>query len=253
MYTTSYGQSPITGTILDHKGEGLAYATITAAKDSLSTISAYTTADRDGNFKLVIKENGTYTFTFSSLGFTPVIQKHEITEKPLLPLTIKMQEEPLQLNEVILTAELPIQQKKDTITFNAAYFLTGTEQVVEDLLSKIPGVTVSDEGVIKVQGKEIEKLMVDGDDLFESGYQILSRSMPVQPIDKVEILERYSNNKHLKDIEFSDRVAINLKLKDEFKRVWFGGIELGYSPENDYYQTKFNLANFGKKNKYYFI
>lgn len=249
----SYSQFYISGSVINHKEEGIAFVSVTSSKDSLSTVSAYTATDRNGNFRLTIKEKGEYSITFSSLGYTSVVQKHQVSENQVAPIIVRMQEESYQLDEVILTADLPIQQKKDTITFDAAYFLTGTEQVVEDLLRKIPGISISDEGIIKVQGKEIEKLMVDGDDLFESGYQVLSKSMPVRPIDKVEVLNKYSNNKLLKDIEFSDRVAINLQLKDEFKRVWFGDIELGYSPENDYYQTKFNLANFGKVNKYYFI
>ena len=68
--------------------------------------------------------------------------------------------------------EKPIRVKNDTIVFNAKYFQTGDEQVVEDLLKKIPGISVDDNGTIKVGNQEIDKLMVDGDDFFEKGYKL---------------------------------------------------------------------------------
>lgn len=250
---SAYSQVDVIGTITDKEQNGIPYATVTITKDTLPSIVAYTNTDEKGKYRISIKEKGNHTLTFASLGFKSKLRNIEVIEAKDTLINIILEEEAISLNEVILKVDHPIQRKKDTVIFNADYFLTGTEQVVEDLLSKIPGISISEDGSVKVQGVEIEKLMVDGDDLFESGYRILSKSMPVRPIEKVEILHKFSNNKLLKDIEHSNKVAVNLTLKEDFKRVWFGNIDLGYSPENKNYQSKFNLANFGKKNKYYFI
>ncbi|MFY7937875.1 MAG: TonB-dependent receptor [Flavobacterium sp.] len=96
--------------------------------------------------------------------------------------------------------------------------------------------------------------MIDGDDFFEKGYKIVTKNMPVNPIDKVELYQNYSNNKHLKGIENSDKVALNLTLKEDAKRVWFGNIQAGYGlVSENRYEVRGNLMNFGKKNKYYFL
>ncbi len=112
--------------------------------------------------------------------------------------------------------------------FNADSFKQGNEQVIEDLLRKIPGLNIDSDGTIKVGNQEIEKVMIDGDDMFEKGYKILTKNMPVNPVDKIELLQNYSNNKHLKGIENSEKVALNLTLKDDYKRTWFGNTNLGY-------------------------
>jgi hypothetical protein len=160
----------------------------------------------------------------------------------------------LELSEVIVIQERAITIKKDTITFLAKSFLQGNEQVVEDLLKKIPGLTIDENGTIKVGSQEIEKVMVDGDDFFEKGYKLLTKNMPVNPIEKVELYQHYSNNKHLKGIENSNKVALNLTLKEDFKRQWFGNMQLGYGlVSENRYDAGSNLMNFGKKNKFYFI
>jgi hypothetical protein len=111
---------------------------------------------------------------------------------------------------------------------------------------------IDSEGTIKVGNQEIEKLMVDGDDLFERGYKILSKNMPAYPIEEVEVLKNYSNNRLLKGVEEGDQVALNLKLDEDSKRIWFGNIETSIGNDS-FYQLKGNLMNLGKKNKYYFL
>lgn len=94
--------------------------------------------------------------------------------------------------------------------------------------------------------------MVDGDDLFDKGYKILSKNMPAYPIEEVEVIKNYSNNPLLKGVEESNKVAINLKLNENSKRVWFGNAETNVGNDS-FYQFKGNLMNFGNKNKYYFL
>ncbi len=254
LFISSFGfsQSIISGYVKDSIQE-LTFASV-MLKDSLSkTILEYTYTDEQGRYELKTNKTGALNLMFTALGF----------ESKSLSIFIKNQQESIQanvtlkekivaLNEVILMAESPTRVKEDTISFKTKYFTNGTEQNVEELLKKIPGLQVDAEGVIKVGNKEIEKLMVDGDDFFENGYKVLSKNMPAYPIEEVEILNNYSNNRLLKGIEESEKVALNLKLDEKSKRIWFGNIEAGHS-YNSYYNFKANLMNFGKKNKYYFL
>ena len=150
-----------------------------------------------------------YSLTFTKLGFI----EEEYLIKDIIDKKISkiiLEESVEELDEVVVQSNRNITIKNDTIVFNADSFKQGNEQVLEDLLKKIPGLSVSDNGTIKVGNQEVEKVMIDGDDMFEKGYKILTKNMPVNPIDKIEIYQNYSNNKHLKGIENSTKVALNL-------------------------------------------
>jgi hypothetical protein len=255
LNTKSYSQNlTITGTITDKKNESINAASV-ILKDKSGKIITYSFTDEFGNYNLKIDNVGQFFLFASSMGFEQkTIEVFIENNNEIKTIDFVLTQKVTELKEVILESSRPITIKKDTIVFNADSFKQGDEQVVEDLLKKIPGLTISQDGTIKVGNQEIEKVMIDGDDMFEKGYKILTKNMPVSPIDKVELLQNYSNNKHLKGIENSDKVALNLTLKEDAKRVWFGNIKAGYGliSENRY-EVRGNLMNFGKKNKYYFL
>jgi hypothetical protein len=215
----------------------------------------YTFSNNSGNFELETNEKGRLTIVVTSLEFEE--ENKEIVIEPnvaTINVAFGLKEKTFELNEVFVESKKSITIKKDTIVFNAKSFLQGNEQVVEDLLKKIPGINVSADGTIKIGNQEVEKVMIDGDDFFEKGYKIITKNMPVRPIDKVELYQNYSNNKLLKGIENSEKVALNLTLKEDAKRIWFGNVVAGYGlVSENRYETKANLMNFGKKNKYFFV
>lgn len=246
-------QAIISGQVLD--GNEVLFGVSVILKDSTGAFIDYSYTNEYGNYKLETKKKGSFIIEFSSLGYKSKNITIIIEEQNELKLDIALVSNPFNLDEVIVRAELDIAQKKDTITFNAKAFAQGNEEVVEDLLKKIPGLTIEQDGTIKVGDQEVEKVMVEGDDFFERGYKILTKNMPAQPIDKIELLQNYSNNRLLKGIEESERVALNLKLDEDAKRIWFGNMTLGYDAfsDEDRYYAKGNLMNFGKKNRYYFL
>jgi hypothetical protein len=251
---TTYSQTTITGSIKDTSKTNIPYANIVlSSQDSL--IVAYTFSNEKGLYALKTKKKGLFNLRFSAMGFKTVIIPIEITEKAKsLVKSVVLKEKSFTLNEVIVQANRPITVKRDTVVFIANAFKKGNEQVVEDLLKNIPGLSVDSKGTIKVNNTEVEKVMVEGDDFFDKGYKILTKNMPVNPIEKIEVLKHYSNNKLLKGIEQSDKVALNLILKEDAKRQWFGNFEMTYDVSlKNYYEFKSNLMNFGKKNKYYFL
>ena len=253
--TTVSAQVKINGFVKDSMNAKGIFANVILKTSVADSIITYAITNNDGSYSLKVKETGKFNLIFSALSF----------ETKIIPLTIKGTEKTInidvilnskttKLDEVIIQANKPITVKKDTVIFNVKSFLQGNEQVVEDLLKKIPGLNVESDGTIKIGNKEVEKIMVDGDDFFERGYKILTKNMPPDQIKKIELLQRYSNNKLLKNVEESDKVALNLVLKEDAKRVWFGNINLGYDITlNNRYKISSNLMNFGKKNKYYFL
>lgn len=252
FYQVIYSQTVINGQINDLKKHPLPFVNI-VLQDSLNII-AYTYSSEKGLYNLKTSKEGNFKLKFSSLGFESEILPITLKKDSEIKKNIILKEVPYSLDEIIITTDKPITIKKDTITFKANRFLQGNEAVVEDLLKKIPGVSVDSQGSIKIGNKEIEKLMIDGDDFFDKGYKILSKNMPPDQIDKIELLQKYSNNKLLKDVEESDKVALNLVLKENAKRKWFGNFALGYDLTfNNRYSLKNYLMNFGKKSKYIFL
>ena len=250
---SSYAQTKIFGLVTDENNSSL-YSVSVILKDSInSSILSYIYSDNEGNYILKTSKTGRFNLTFSSLGFEPKTVMVEIDGiQKEIKVDIILKEKTFELNEVIIQAELPMSIKKDTISYKTKYYVKGNEQTVEDLLKTIPGLNINTEGTIKIGNQEIEKLMIDGDDLFEKGYKILSKNMPAFPIEEVEVLKNYSNNRLLKGIEESNKVALNLKLNEKSKRIWFGNIKMGSNLENRY-ELLGNLMNFGKKNKFYFL
>ncbi|QMU66332.1 MAG: TonB-dependent receptor [Flavobacteriaceae bacterium] len=248
-----YSQTKIIGKVTG--GYTVIYGGSVILKDSINTYIDYSYTNEYGKYKLETNKKGYFTVEFTSLGYKDKKVIILIEGQKEIKIDIILETKPIDLDEVIIRAELDITQRKDTLVFNAKSFAQGNEEVVEDLLKKIPGLTIEQDGTIKVGSQEVEKVMIEGDDLLERGYKILTKNMPAQPIDKIELLQNYSNNRLLKDIEESERVALNLKLDEDAKRIWFGNMTLGYGAfsNEDRYYAKGNLMNFGKKNKYYFL
>jgi hypothetical protein len=226
---SSFSQTHLNGVLKDSQNNPIASASV-ILKDASEQTVAYIYSNENGTYQISLKKTGTFSLNILAIGFEKQaieIEINENTPKEIINNFILI-EKINEIKEIIIQSNLPIIVKKDTVIFDPKAFMTGNEQTVEDMLKKIPGLNIDSNGTIKIGEQEIEKVMVDGDDMFEKGYKILTKNMPVNPINKVELYQNYSNNKHLKGIEKSKKVALNLTLKDNYKRIWFGNTSLGY-------------------------
>ena len=246
-------QITLKGFVKDSSGISVPYVNVVLKKDS--TIISYTTTSETGGFKLTFDFIDEFEIVISGLGFNKFSKNILIDNSKLDSIDIGvvvLTQSYISLEEVELSANKPILAKNDTISIQVDSYLDGSEEVVEDILEKLPGVEVGKDGTIMVQGKSVEKVMVEGDDLFEKGYKLLTRNLNADVIDKVEILENYSENILLKNIENSDKVALNITLKEDRKTTLFGNLSLSYGTDN-FYEEKANIISFNKKTKYYFF
>lgn len=223
--------------------------------DKNAQLKAFSLTDSKGYFSLKIDRMGNYSLQLNDLEFEAqsISINLDINSKKKQYFKLPIQRKSIELLEVRIENKR-FTEKKDTIVFNAKAYAKGNEKVVEDLLKRIPGVEVDPTGKILVKGKEVEKIMVEGDDFFERGYRMLSQNMPSDAIDKVEVLDHFSHNRLLKGFENSEKVALNLKLEEGTKYQWFGNADLKNAtfPENRY-EINANLMSFGIKSKHYFL
>ncbi|HYX08849.1 MAG TPA: carboxypeptidase-like regulatory domain-containing protein [Bacteroidales bacterium] len=231
------------------------YANVYLTSPNSTRIIKYAFTNKDGNYEIATDEAGKYNLNASALSYSLLSIPMEIRSgQKNIKIDIILHSKTYNFKEVIVTDDLPIKEKGDTIVYKAEAFTRGNEEVVEDLLKNLPGFNVSSDGKIRIGSQEIEKVMVEGDDFFENGYTILTKNMPSEPIDNIELLRHYSENELLKDVEQSDKYALNLKLKEGVKRRWFGNAKASWAfLPGDGYTANANLMNFGKKSKYYFI
>lgn len=219
---------------------------------SNNELLTYTFTNEKGYFQFGIENINDLNIIVSSIGFEEKIFRTSDLKRGEEFLKFTLKETLELLDEVIVEAKKPVTVSNDTISYQADFFTNNTESSVEDLLKKIPGLTIDNEGTIKIGNREIEKIMVEGDDMFGKGYKILSKNMPAYPIEEVQILKKFTSNRLLKGLVNSEGVALNLKLKEDSKNIWFGNQTLGYGT-NGFYEGKGNLMNFSKKNKFYFL
>ncbi|QNK77238.1 hypothetical protein H7F37_14160 [Winogradskyella sp. PAMC22761] len=195
----------------------------------------YTVTDKNGKYFIELKHiKDSVYLEFNSFLYETLISNLDdetLLKDNSVTLNVVLKENVNELNEILIKAKQRITIKKDTTIYNVDSFKDGTERTVEDLLKKLPGVSVGNNGEIKYKGKSIKKLLLDGDDLFDSNYTIASKNINVDIVDKIQGIENYDENSLKKGLRDSDDVILNLVLK-KGKLNFSGNVDLAYGYKN---------------------
>lgn len=222
----SVGQTAVCkGTVTSADGKPIPNVNILAkpTPENGSIVFAFT--DEKGIYSLKLAVDITYDITVSYLGFVPqTISLSGLASGAASIKDFKLLEAENLLNEVTVNATIPVIVKTDTVIYNAASFATGDERKLRDLLEKMPGIQISDEGRITVRGKQVNKLMIEGKSFF-NGPKLGINNIPADAVSKVEVIDNYDNVSYLKGLENDDVTAMNIRLKDANKGFAFGDIE----------------------------
>lgn len=233
FFSSSFSQT-IKGTVTDSVGP-VPFANILIKNKN--SIKQFTKTNEKGFYSIQLKENIDSLYvevtSFPHLSEAKLIKKTNFVNNEL-ELNFKLNKKINTIEEVLIVKKMPITVKNDTTTYDPESFKDGTEKVIEDLLKKLPGVTVENNGEIKFKGKTIKKMLLDGDDLFDANYAIGSRNINVNMIEKVQGLENFDENSLLKGIRDSEDVALNIVLK-KGKTDLSANTTLGYGTNNRYY------------------
>ena len=233
----------IEGTVSDTLSNPLNAVTVTVSTADQEMIS-YSISNSEGSFKLSF-DNPTNTPIYlvaKSLGFEYYTTSLDLKEnKRIYFHNIILQHSTEALDEVVIQSTRPIRQNKDTITYNIDYYTDDTERNVEDVLEKLPGLTVGDDGRIKYGNQEIKKILIDGDDLVDEQYTILSKNLDSKILENIQILKNYDENPLRKKYGEGQDIALNLTIKESKKNILFGKVALG-SGTNERYDFQSNLG-----------
>jgi len=185
--------------------------------------------DLHGNFMLSKVKPGSYTIVVSMVGYLDFRQKVTMENRDIILKSIHLKENAHLLGEVEITgtaAQMVV--KGDTTEFNATAFKTAQNAVVEDLLKRLPGVEVSTDGKITVNGQAITKIRVNGKKFFNDDIEMATKNIPAEVIDKIQVLDQKSDMAQLTGFEDNDTEhIINLTFKPNRKKGTFGNITGG--------------------------
>ena len=213
LFSTSvHAQRPpviISGYVTSESSEPLAGATVILLSRSDSAFVAYTLTGEEGNFKFeaAIRPAEGWLLKARSIGyaatFFPVGINLENIQLVLTPVGE-------QLQEITVAERLPIKARKDTVLYRGEAFRDSTERKVSELLDKLPGVEVNDVGDVKVNGQAIRTVLIDGDNLLDNNYQVLTNNLDADVVEDVEIIYNYLDNPLLATVFEGRDIAVNL-------------------------------------------
>ena len=209
----------------DKTSEPVSFATASLTVKGQTTAEKYVLTDAEGNASLAKVKKGTYVFKAELMGYKS--HEQEVTVDKNIDLgVIKMSEDVKVLDAASVSAVgNPIVVKKDTIEYSASSFKTSDNDMLEELLKKLPGVEVEADGSITANGETITKIMIDGKSFFLDDPQLASKNIPAKLIEKVKVVEKKSDQTLFTGIDDGDEeTVIDLSLKPGMMEGWFGNI-----------------------------
>lgn len=232
----------IRGLVIDPAGDILPQASVRLLKAPDSTFVAGVMTNAKGAFNLSGASNGRYIVEVSFIGLETLKKDVTVKGANVNLDTLRLSEGGIALAEVKVTGtRTPIKVMEDTVEYDAGAYKTQPNAVVEDLLKRLPGVEVGDDGSITANGKTVSKILLDGEEFFSDDPKVASKNLPVEMVQKLQVIERKSDLARLTGVDDGeDETVINLSVKPGMKNGWFGIIEGGYGTD-DRYKASFNV------------
>ena len=232
-------QAEIVGTVMDSTGTTLPGANAVLLRSSDSLLTSFGTTDNNGVFRMQNVASGDYLLRVTFLGYERPDQSIVVTkDDQYFGLgDLKMYPAGFFINGVEVTADrIPIRMKGDTMLYDADAFAVGDNAVVEDLIRRLPGMSVDASGQITWRGKPINEVMINGKPFFAGNSTLLTQNLDAKAITNVEVFDQKTDAEEISGVDDgNENMTVNLEMKDEFKAKIFGEVYAGYGT-NDRYQ-----------------
>ncbi len=209
-------QVNVRGRVIDRETNEPIVGASVIVKGADGKIKKFASSKADGGFVMQIPAINGCRLEVTMMSFSKQSLKLDSVS---FPLTVYMEAGATQLKEVTVKADR-IREQGDTITYNVGSFAQSQDRSIGDVLRRMPGIDVSQSGKIQYQGEDINKFYIEGSDLLGGKYGIATNGISHDDVGAVEVMENHQPMQVLSDISFSDKAAINLKLKNKAKATW---------------------------------
>ncbi len=228
---SAVAQIDVNGLVIDKENkEPLAGASV-IVKGADGKIKKFASSKADGGFAMTMPSIINCRLEVAMMGFA---RQSVPLDSVIFPLTVCMEPGATLLKEVAVRADR-IREQGDTITYSVGSFAQQQDRSIGDVLKRMPGIDVANSGKIMYQGEDINKFYIEGSDLLGGKYGIAANGISHEDVGAVEVMENHQPMQVLSGISFSDKAAINLKLKKKAKATWtfHGDAGGGYSWQPD--------------------
>lgn len=219
------------GRILDSSGAAIQGAVVVLSDTTKKNIIAFGMSDSQGRFILNVvfnsTDSGDVMLAIRHVGYHDkkiYVQPGERTLNDIiLSPSLKL------LDEIVIQSDLPIQFKGDTTTFDVQKIRTEEDKRLKDIFAKMPGFLVDQSGRLTFKGKMVDKLFIDGDDPAGFNYGLITQNLSPEGIDKIDVVENFSDDRLMKNVKSSDVVGVNIRMKSDYQMRLIGNTEIGLS------------------------
>lgn len=226
---TANAQNTLKAYVVDaNNGEAVGFATVSVTRAGADKPVSYVLCNDKGEFSVPSLRKGNYILKVEILGYKALSKEITITGNlDIGKLELSPDSEQLQA-ATVTAAGNPIIIRKDTIEYNASTFKTTENDVLEDLLKKLPGVEVSEDGSITANGEKITKITIDGKTFFLDDPQLASKNIPAKIVNKLKVIERKSDQAQFTGIDDGEtETVIDLSVKPGMMKGLFGNVMAG--------------------------
>ena len=219
--------SNISASVIDSKTEEpIAYASVYVVPAKDTVITNFTMSDEKGQARLEEVPLGKYVFHVEMLGYKPHVEEvyFRTPEVTLGPVRMVVDEQFLKA-AVVSDVGNPIIIKQDTVIFNASSFHVGANDMLKDLLKRMPGIEVTADGKVVFNGEPIDKLTVGGRTFFFGDQSVALNNLPASVVDQIKIIDRESESARATGVKDGDtEKVLDVALKKEYEKGWFGNV-----------------------------
>lgn len=235
---TEYQRLTISGQLLDaDEKEPIIQATVQLFTANDSTFVGGTVSDNKGNFSIEAPSNGTYRLKISSIGYQTIEREVTLRRDQNQELgNLRMSPESVMLKETIVTAQAPqVVVKKDTLVYNPDAFRTPEGSAIEELIKRMPGAEVDEDGNITVNGKEVKKILLDGKEFMLGDVETALKNLPVSIIQNVKFYDQQSDQARITGIEDGEKeTVLDFSIKKGMNRGYMTNLDLAGGTKHRY-------------------
>ena len=227
----------ITGTLVDRDTkEGVMLATVQMLKPDSIYVSGVL-SDEKGNFSIEASATGSYILKFTSVGYTPLTKTVKVDGKKDIALgKITFNADAIMLKGATVVGQAArVTVQEDTFVYNASAYRTPEGSVVEELVKRLPGAQVSDDGTITINGKEVKKVLVDGKEFMTGDTQTALKNLPTSIIDKIKSYDEKSDLAKVTGIDDGEeQTVLDFGIKKGMNKGVFGNVDASVGTQDRY-------------------
>ena len=229
-------QRTVSGTVIDKElNEAVIQATVALLKPD-STLAATAVTNFNGQFTLTAPQDGNYRLRVTYVGYKPLFKNVAISGKPVAMGNLTIEQDAIMLKGTEVVKNMArVYSKGDTVIYNAGAYKTPEGSVVEELVKRLPGAQVADDGSITINGKQVKKIKVDGKEFMTGDTQTAMKNLPTSIVERIKTYDEKSDLARITGIDDGNEVTVlDFGLKAGMNRGMFANVDAGVGTKDRY-------------------